>query len=230
LCQAGFRVTFLERRGCGLNRAARGDAPSFRRLLDDIAEFVLSSRRLETVPTILLGHSWGGNLGIALQRRRKGLMEGLILVCPELFPRLRCSGGPPSLNYTLSRLLAPRRLLPIPFSAPELLTASPYWQEYLREDPLYLRQATARHLAAYARVNRYARGATRHLTVPVMLLLAEQDQFIDNARTRRFVQGLPAEYKHIGEVPSAQHTLAFEPEPNEYLDACISWMGWTYGV
>ena len=29
---AGYEVFFLERRGCGLNSEARGDAPSFRRL------------------------------------------------------------------------------------------------------------------------------------------------------------------------------------------------------
>ena len=37
LCHAGFNVSFLDRRGSGLNPEGRGDAPSFRRLVDDIA-------------------------------------------------------------------------------------------------------------------------------------------------------------------------------------------------
>src|SRR5690349_15354918 len=40
LAGAGFAVSLLDRRGSGLNDAARGDTPSYRRLLDDIAEFV----------------------------------------------------------------------------------------------------------------------------------------------------------------------------------------------
>src|SRR4051812_11264521 len=39
LSRAGYEVAFLDRRGAGMNEAARGDAPSFRRLLDDVAEF-----------------------------------------------------------------------------------------------------------------------------------------------------------------------------------------------
>ena len=38
--QAGYQVSFLDRRGAGMNEESRGDAPSFRRLLDDIAEFL----------------------------------------------------------------------------------------------------------------------------------------------------------------------------------------------
>ena len=38
LCEAGYSVCSLDRRGAGLNQEARGDAPSFRRLLDDLAE------------------------------------------------------------------------------------------------------------------------------------------------------------------------------------------------
>jgi hypothetical protein len=44
LSQAGFEVYFLDRRGSGLNEQDRGDAPGFRRLLDDLAEFLRSLR------------------------------------------------------------------------------------------------------------------------------------------------------------------------------------------
>ncbi len=44
LAQAGFAVAFLDRRGSGLNALGRGDAPGFRRLLDDLAEYLRRSR------------------------------------------------------------------------------------------------------------------------------------------------------------------------------------------
>ena len=48
LAAAGYEVYFLERRGCGLNTAQRGDIPSFRRCLDDIAEYEIDATRPET--------------------------------------------------------------------------------------------------------------------------------------------------------------------------------------
>ncbi|HYV34666.1 MAG TPA: alpha/beta hydrolase, partial [Gemmataceae bacterium] len=42
LCAAGFRVYYLDRRGSGLNEKARGDSPSFGRLLEDVADFLRS--------------------------------------------------------------------------------------------------------------------------------------------------------------------------------------------
>ena len=44
--QAGCNVSFLDRRGAGMNDAARGDSPGgFRRLLDDVAEFLTALPR-----------------------------------------------------------------------------------------------------------------------------------------------------------------------------------------
>src|SRR5262249_40942089 len=72
LASAGWEATFLDRRGSGRNETARGDAPSFRRLLVDLAEFLEAERRLGR-PVILLAISWGGKLAVALQRYRPGL-------------------------------------------------------------------------------------------------------------------------------------------------------------
>lgn len=76
LADNGYSVSFLDRRGCGLNDRGRGDAPSFRRLLDDIAEFLRDQPR----PRFLVGISWGGKLAVALQRRHPGLTDGLVLI------------------------------------------------------------------------------------------------------------------------------------------------------
>src|SRR5437588_2677367 len=83
LCEAGYSVCFLDRRGSGLNQEARGDAPSFRRLLDDLEEFIQTEKQsTDDVPTYLMAISWGGKLGVALERRHPGLLDGMVLVCP----------------------------------------------------------------------------------------------------------------------------------------------------
>ena len=65
LAEAGYEAHFPDRRGSGANRADRGHAPSSRRLLDDLTEWLATLRNREpAVPTALAGISWGGKLAV----------------------------------------------------------------------------------------------------------------------------------------------------------------------
>jgi len=172
LCEAGFAVSFLDRRGSGQNMQARGDTPSFRRLLDDIAEFLQPLRQQGSPRPIFLGGiSWGGKLVTALQRRHPGLCDGLILLCPGFCPQVRPSRQE-RLGIIWSRLTTPRRLFAVPLSDPQLFTATPRWQQFIRDDPLSLRQATARFFVESVRLDLYLRLAAAQVRLPVLLLLA----------------------------------------------------------
>jgi alpha-beta hydrolase superfamily lysophospholipase len=227
LREAGLEVFFLDRRGAGLNQQDRGDAPGFRRLLDDLAEFLRSLREAPAAgqrrKVFLVAISWGGKLAAALQRRHPGLVDGLALLCPGFCPKVG-----PSLRQRLAilwaRLVAPRRMFPVPLSDPALFTAQPRWQQFIRDDPLSLREATARFLIESVRLDGYLRFVPRHVRVPVLLLLAEHDRIIDNARTRRFVERFAAEEKLVIEYAGAHHTLEFEPEPDVFLRDLIRWL------
>jgi alpha-beta hydrolase superfamily lysophospholipase len=224
LAVAGYEVFFLDRRGSGANPEARGDAPGFRRLLDDIAEF-LHQQRAESpgLPTVLLAISWGGKPAVALQKRHPGLVDGLTLLCPGFCPVV----GPSRrqrLAILLARLTSPRRLFPVPLSDPELFTATPRWQEFIRTDPLSLRQATARFFIESVRLDGYLHWARKHVHIPVLLLLAGRDRIIDNVRTRRFLDHFPTPDKQIIEYPEAHHTLEFEPDPEPFLGDLLRWL------
>jgi alpha-beta hydrolase superfamily lysophospholipase len=224
LSQAGFAVSFLDRRGSGQNTEARGDAPSFRRLLDDIAEFLRPLRQQDGErPIFLAGISWGGKPVVALQRRPPGLVDGLALLCPGFCPRV----GPERkerLAILWARLTAPRRLFPVPLSDPQLFTATPRWQEFVRDDPLSVRQATARFFVESVRLDLYLRFAVSRVSVPVLLMLAEHDRIIDNARTRAFLDRISFPEKEIREYAGAHHTLEFEADPELFLADLLRWL------
>jgi len=219
MASPGYEVYFLERRGCGLNDRDRGDAPSFRRLLDDIAEFLAPLTR----PRFLMGVSWGGKLAVALQRRHAGLCDGLILIAPGLCPRVRVSFREGARIFA-TRFLAPRRPLPIPLNDPDLFAANPKCRQFIREDPYMLRAATARLLFESGRMDVYLRFAARYVTMPVLLLLAEKDRIIDNAATRRFVERLPTPDRTVIEYAGAHHTLEFEPDGPPFVDDLLKWL------
>src|SRR5262249_11497602 len=123
-----------------------------------------------------------------------------------------------------ARLTAPRKLFPVPLNDPELFTASSHWQAFIRDDPLALRQATARLLVESARLDAYVRFAPRYVRVPVVLFLAGRDRIIDNDRTRQFVESFAATDKEIIEYPEAHHTLEFEPDPSTFPTDLIHWL------
>jgi alpha-beta hydrolase superfamily lysophospholipase len=150
-------------------------------------------------------------------------VDGLALLCPGFYPKLR-----PPLKQRLAilgaRLVAPRRLFPIPLNEPDLFTANPRWQEFIGADPLRLRRATARLLVESVRLDGYLRFVPRYVRVPVLLLLAQHDRIIDNARTRRFVERFAEPDRTVIEYPGAHHTLEFEPDANRLINDLTNWL------
>ncbi len=225
LAERGFHVDFMDRRGSGSNQQARGDAPSFRRLLDDLDEYLSALRTGKEAKgrLFLVAISWGGKLAAALQKHRPGLCDGLVLICPGFFPRVR-----PSLKDRLrilwSRMLAPRRLFPIPLNDPELFTANQARQQFIREDPLGLKQATARFLVESVRLDRYLRSAAKQVTVPALLMLAENDRIIDNDRTRTWFDTFGSNDREVIAYAGSHHTLEFEPDPEPFIRDLGNWL------
>jgi alpha-beta hydrolase superfamily lysophospholipase len=227
ISKAGYLVSFLDRRGSGLNERDRGDAPHYPRLVEDVAEFIADFRKGKQdgprPQLYLLAISWGGKLALALQQSHPDLVDGLILLCPGFFPKVR----PPlreRLAIACSRLCVPRCRFPIPLNDPDLFTASALWQRFLREDPLSLHQATARFLVESVRLDRLLRQAPPCIRTPVLLLLAQQDRIIDNTRTRQFVEQFASKYKQIIEYPGASHTLEFEENPDIFIGDICNWL------
>ncbi|MEZ6139773.1 MAG: alpha/beta fold hydrolase [Zavarzinella sp.] len=214
LAARGIECYFLDRRGSGLNTDNRGDCPSFRRLLDDIAEFIKQLPQGGT--TSLAAISWGGKLGVGFQYRHPGLVQKLALLCPGLFPKVGLSLMK-RLWIGRCALRAPTKLFDIPLNDPNLFTTSETWREFIRNDSLALHQATARMLFQSNSLDIYLRRARKWLKLPVLLQLASEDQIIDNAQTRRYIERSPSNSKII-EYAGAHHTLEFEPENHPFVE------------
>src|SRR3982751_6280386 len=92
LAESGYEASFPDRRGSGPNQRDRGHAPSGRRLVRDIAEWLGCLRReLPSSPVTLAGISWGGKIAVILAAKQPTLVDGLALICPGLLPRVGVS-------------------------------------------------------------------------------------------------------------------------------------------
>jgi alpha-beta hydrolase superfamily lysophospholipase len=220
LAAAGYIVSYLDRRGSGLNWLARGDAPNYGRLLADVKEFIAADGL--DVPVTLMATSWAGKLGVLLAAEEKPVMDQLVLLCPGLFPQVK----PPldvRLGIAAARFTQPTKLFPIPLGDPKLFTEHGQWQDYLRNDPLSLHHATARLLVESFWLDAAVKRIQHLQPIPAILMLSGQDRIIRNDVTREWLRQVSPQ-SQVMDYPSAHHTLEFEPG-QPFVADLLEWLG-----
>jgi acylglycerol lipase len=224
LAEAGYEVHFPDRRGSGANRQDRGHTPSMGRLLADIAEYLATLRALEPGrPIALAGISWGGKLAVITAGKQPGLVDALALICPGLHPRVGVS-FPERLRIALAYFFNRRKTFPIPLSDPALFTDSHAGQEFIANDPLGLRAATAGLLAASTFIDRVVRRMPPKVRQPSLLMLAGRDRIVDNDRTRAYFDRLASRDRQVIDYPDGHHTLEFDADPSRYALDLAGWL------
>lgn len=229
LCEAGYEISFLDRRGSGMNERARGDTPHQERWINDVVQVLGEVRaaarlQLPSCPVVLLGVSWGGKPAVVTAARRPELVDGLALLYPGLCPRI----GPwphQRLQLRMAETLGIRKmLLSVPLRDPALFTGDPLWQEYIRQDPLALHEVTVRFLLANRELDRLVRMAPGHLQVPTLLMLSGKDRIIDNQATRNYFARCACLHRMQIEYPESQHTLEFESDRDRFIQHLLQWL------
>ena len=224
LAAAGYDTAFLDRRGSGLNRAQRGDAPGRWTFAEDLGEFVDDARRrLPGKPVHLVAISWGAKLAVAACIRRPDLVDSLVLTGPGLVSKVDVPFGD-KLRVSLALLTNPRRLFDVPLADARLFTDNPERVAFIERDPLALRRVTARFLYETRRLDRFVRRYAREMRTPVLMMLAGRDRIVDNDATRRLFNLFASTDKQVIVYETAAHTLEFEIDPEPMRRDLIRWL------
>ena len=236
LAESGVTVFQIERRGSGADAAhERGHVDRAEVWLCDVALAAERARDETGVAGVhLLGVSWGGKLAVACAAARPDLYRSLLLASPGLCPRVDLAL---LAKVRVAKCLAlgrDRERFPIPLADPHLFTENPERIRYIAEDPLSLREVTARFLYESRRLDRMVRRAAGEVRMPVFLALAERDRITDNRATRALVAhlgpnpngagGAGAPRHRIVEYAGASHTLEFEPDPEPFFRDSVAWV------
>ena len=222
LAKRGFDVVALDRRGSGLNTQSRGDVDHWRTWVDDVV--TACEQHHQRGPVVLLGISWGGKLAPVIARDRPDLLSGFGMLCPGIFAHQQPGIGKRVAMTASGTLGIHERRVSIPLEDPALFTDAPKWRNFIRNDPLTLREITLRFAREDHKLTRYARHSAKFIHTPTMLVLAGRDRMIRNERTRQYFSSVAAEDKTLLEYHSAAHTLEFEPDPEPYFDDLADWV------
>lgn len=141
--RAGFSVSAFDQQGHGRSPESRGKIRSYNSLLDDIATFLQwSQTELVGIPTVLFGHSMGGNLVINYTLRDYPQPERVISSSPMLEKATPVHPGFVRFARWLMRI-APNVKIRSDVVA-ERLMSDPGEQQLLRDDALFHSQITLR--------------------------------------------------------------------------------------
>jgi len=210
-----YRVVCFDRPGYGHSQRPRS------RLWTPTAQaslFAKALKRLGVQEPVVIGHSWGTLVAIALTLRDDYPVRGLVLASGYYFPTFRLDfwllSGPAvpilgdMLRYTLApiislailpllmrKIFAPRSV-PLAFKRafPISLALRPKQLRAAAEESAFLIPAVAQLQFHY-----------RRLVTPVRLLHGDRDQLIEREQSQRLHQALPASVLHF--VQDAGHMV-----------------------
>ena len=227
LAESGFVVSFMDRRGSGLNQQTRGDAASSERLLRDVWQFNSHAKHdFPQLPRVLMGISWGGKLAASFAATYPDSFSGLALLYPGIHSFFKATKWQ-NFQLDLAEFADVRsKRVPIPLADPALFTGEVDRQEFIRNDAMTLRDVTVGFLRANRDLDRLAQNAAANIECPVLLLLAGQDRIINNAAMHDYFRRLASLRKQLIEYPHAQHTLEFEVDRDHFIQDLTRWLSW----
>ena len=219
LARSGFHVVGADRRGSGLNRRGRGDAPSPEVLLDDLRR-IIEREHLPDRPLYLLGWCWGAVLAVNAALELGRSLDGLILLAPGLFPSRVIKGRMAEQHGLLATRDMDDACLASPISE-EMFTDGHFLDEFILKDERRLTCFTPRFYRAMFKLGAIAIARLAELTQPILLVLAERDDAVDNPHTLRV-------FEQLNDVPvtiatcDSRHGMQFET-PVELATHITSW-------
>ena len=210
LADSGAAVLMPDRRGSGLNQAARGDVLRAERWLDDLDEqrtWLQTHSGARAVAVV--GVSWGGKLAVAWEALRHPGVAAILLIAPGIFPQVDLHWFQ-KLGVGMALLRTPDERFPVPLNDAALFTHEAEWISFIENDPLLLTHVTARFLLESRKLDRKVQKIGENaLKPPTTLLLAGAERIIRNDVTRDWLDRVNGNRGAVRTFEKDAHTLEF---------------------
>ena len=222
LASRGFDMYLPDRRGSGAGTGPRGYFEDRRQLVDDARRFIALSRRTAPdVPTFLIGGCWGARTAVSAALRRDVGLAGLVLVAPAIKAKVDLPLRD-KLRVVVGAAMRPKTRVRVPLT-PEMFTRNPHYLDFIRTDPLTLREVTARFFFETFLWERELRDE-RRLALPLLLLRPAHDPIVDGEGVQRWFDRQASPDKETIVYPDAAHILDFEDDRRRYWDDLARWL------
>lgn len=222
LAEHGFATLAFDQQGHGDSPGRRGSPRSYDSMLRDIAHAIHTlSTHVEDAPSILFGHSMGGNLAANFTLRWEHDLKGLILSAPMLLPK-----NPPKRDQIFAAWLT-GKLLPFirihsPVS-PSQLTHDKDEIELAKRDSRMHARISLRLGTQLLAQGRYALDHARELTLPLLVLHGAEDSSTDAAASHAFCLRVGDTSKYVN-FEGMYHDVLHEIERERVYKEILGWL------
>jgi len=235
LARAGFLCLFADRRGAGKNPRRQRDRSSLLALLRDVAEVDGHARRIAGerglpagLPVGLIGHSFGGALAILAAARGQLAPDWLWLISPGLSSKgdLRRTPGWYRMFWRWAERSTPRlsQRIMIP---PRLLTDSRVGQVFVKRDRLRLLTIDAQFFGFATGLKDLLGQEPGRATCPTLLVLAGEDQLVDNPSTEALCRRLCGGPLTVQTFAGCGHTIELTAARPRLVPALLDFLAAT---
>ncbi|CAD71692.1 lysophospholipase [Rhodopirellula baltica SH 1] len=216
-------VVIYDQHGHGQSPGARGDAPSFDTLVDDIAVALeFAAKQFPRAELVLLGHSMGGNLVLNhLLGRDHEYVKRAIVTNPMILPP-----NPPTRPQAFAAWLTGKLIPHIRVSAsiePTQLTQDTEALRELAEDDLMHEKLSIGIGSQLVNHGIWLTDHAKELNVKLLVLTGEEDELCDSETTDEFVASAGRRCHRVS-FDGLRHSLLIEDEREQVYDAIETWL------
>lgn len=219
-----FSTFAMDMRGHGVSEGRRGHARRFDILLQDLDRFRREVQGLLPVdlPLFLLGHSLGGLVALRYLEEYEAPLAGAVVTSPWLGTAAPVPRWQTVLAGVLDRVLP---AFPFPFHIdPTTLTHDEERAADYRDDALIHSTITPRLFAETSAASELALRRGQRISVPLLFILAGDDQLVDTERSRAFAESLASERVTVDVLPGMYHEVLQERGRGSVLGEAREWI------
>lgn len=225
LAAAGIGVWMVDLRGQGRSGGRRGDVPSWRSFLQDVAACeALARREAPNVPVALLGHSLGGLIALHYAVEQQGRLAALILSSPLC----GLARPVPAWEDWLALHIFSRWWPTFPFtragSDAQFLSHVPTVATAFLHDPLVHFRVTARLYREITLAMSRAVQLAPQLTLPTLVLQAGEDRIVSSTAAKQWTERVGATDKTYREYDGFYHELFNEVDAARVVGDMVAWL------
>lgn len=216
-------VVAPDRRGCGLNEK-RGDFGSVRLVIEDVLRHIeLLKRSFERVH--LAGWCQGCQYASIAAAESGNALTSLILLTPGFFWNERFRSVISVAENIFLGMISEFKLkpdpnhayVPIPMESTDF-TFEEEWLDFIEKDPLKTTMVTMKTVNIMDEIQELSWGAILQISLPTLVVLAENDRIVDNNKVRQFIGHIfsKGDWNRLVNI-NGSHAIHFE-KPVELAD------------
>jgi alpha-beta hydrolase superfamily lysophospholipase len=226
IARAGVTVLVYDRRGSGRSGGERGHVTSVDEFLADLDAAratlarVLTEQGAEKAPVHVLANCFGTRIILPYLHANPASFQSVVLTAPAIRMSRAADYG---FGTKLKILFAGgQRRFPTPLEDELFVSSGPYL-EWIRTDPLALREVTAGFLRSTSQITRRMNKAARAIETPLLVVLGSRDAMVINEAIR---SDFVAKYRGPTEVVEfdAEHYVDFTDQQAALASTLIEWL------